>query len=60
MALLYMQQGKDNRALDHAQKSARLFTKIGQVSDAERAQQIVDQLKDRQARFFGRLFRRKG
>ena len=45
MAMLYMDQGNKAEALRYAQDAARIFTQIGHLSNAQRAQQMVDQIQ---------------
>ena len=45
MAFLYIQQGEPSRALELAQEAARVFTQIGHAHHAQRAQQLVAQLR---------------
>ena len=45
MATLYAQQGKTSRALELAQEAARIYAQIGHAQYAQRAQQLVAQLR---------------
>jgi tetratricopeptide (TPR) repeat protein len=45
MAILYSQVGMASRALELAQEAARIYTQIGHAQYAQRAQQLVAQLK---------------
>ena len=45
MALLHAQQGEAARALPLAQQAAEIFTQIGHIQYAQRAQQLVAQLQ---------------
>jgi tetratricopeptide (TPR) repeat protein len=45
MAVLYSQVGMASRALELAQEAARIYNQIGHAQHAQRAQQLVTQLK---------------